>query len=179
MQWVMDDIHELRAKLCRELAQSEHDAQLHPRREARRLGDIPPAHALLAIADHADEVRPRLEALLVKRAPKGRHLGRAVGKVFSGIRHSILDRLISNERSYRATLLGLRHGIDCTRLLREVALCDDDYHLVRFCDELLVERLALIERAEQALAYFAEAASVHALQNVESPRVSSPSPASE
>jgi hypothetical protein len=172
MQSVMHDLHELRTKLCRELAQSEHDAQLHPRREARRLGDIPPAHALVAIAEHADEVRPRLEALLVKRAPKGRHLGRAVGKAFSGIRHAIVDRLISNERSYRATLLGLRHGVDCARLLREVALCDGDYHLVRFCDELLLDRLALIERAEQALAYFAECASAQAMQNAESPRVS-------
>lgn len=168
----MQDLHELRATLCGELAQSELDAQLHPRREARRLGDIPPAHALLAIAEHARELQPRFDALMVKRQPKPPHLGRAFGKMFSALRHAIVDRLIADERSYRATLLGLRHGVDCTRLLREVALCEGDYHLVRFCDELLVERLALIERAEQTLAYFAERASVPAAQEVESPRVS-------
>ena len=152
----MEDLHKLCTKLCRELAQSEHSATVHTRREARRLGDILPAHALLAIAEHADELRPRFEALLAKRGVKGKSIGRAVGAVFSAMRHAIGDRLIDAERSYRGTLLGVRHGIDTTRLLREVALRERDTNLVRFCDELLLERVALIERAEQALAWFAE-----------------------
>jgi hypothetical protein len=152
----MQDLHKLCTKLCRELAQSEHSATVHPRREARRLGDISPAHALLAIAAHADEVRPRFEALMAKRQPHGIKAGRAFGHVFSTIRHVIADRVIDLERSYRGTLLGLRHGIDVVRLLREVALREHDTHLVRFCDEFLLERLALIEGAEQALAWFAE-----------------------
>jgi len=152
----MQDLHKLCTKLCRELAQSEQSAIVHPRREAKRLGDISPAHALLAIAAHAEELRPRFEALMAKRQPGGTRLGRAVGRMFSAIRHAIADRLIDAERSYRGTLLGLRHGIDLARLLREVALREHDTHLVRFCDEFLIERLALIEDAEQALAWFAE-----------------------
>jgi hypothetical protein len=160
----MQDLHKLCTKLCRELAQSEHSATVHPRREARRLGDIPPAHALLALAAHAEEIRPRFEALMAKRQPKGIQIGRAFGEVFSTIRHLVADRLIDMERSYRGTLLGFRHGMDCARLLREVALREHDAHLVRFCDELLLERHALIEGAEQALAWFAEQPS-HAIRS--------------
>ena len=152
----MQDLQKLYTKLCRELAQSEQSATVHPRREARRLGDIPPAHALLAIAAHAEEMRPRFEALMAKRQPNGIKIGRLFGRAFSVIRQVIADRVIDVERSYRGTMLGVRHGIDCTRLLREVALRAHDTHLVKFCDELLVERLALIEGAEQALAWFAE-----------------------
>jgi len=152
----MHDLHKLCRKLCRELAQSEQSAIVHPRREAKRLGDISPAHALLAIAAHAEELRPRFEALMVKRQPGGMKVGRAFGRAFSAIRHAIADRVIDVERSYRGTLLGLRHGIDVTRLLREVALREHDTHLMRFCDEFLLDRLALIEGAEQALAWFAE-----------------------
>ena len=152
----MQDLHKLCTKLFRELAQSEHSATVHTRREARRLGDIWPAHALLAIAEHADELRPRLEALMAKREVKGKGVGHAVGELFSAIRHAIGDRLIDAERSYRGTLLGVRHRIDAARLLREVAVRERDANLIKFCDEFLLERLALIERAEQALAWFAE-----------------------
>lgn len=152
-----DDLVKLRMKLCRELAQSERSALVHTRREARRLGDISPAHALLAISAHAEALRPPFEALMVKRQPRrGIQVGRIVGEWFSTMRHLIADRVIDVERSYRGTLLGMRHGVDIVRLLREVALRDHDAHLVRFCDEFLLDRLALIEGAEQALAWFAE-----------------------
>jgi hypothetical protein len=156
----MQTLSELRQKLCRELAQSERSAMVHPRREARRLGDIPPAQALIALADHAEELRPRFEALMAKRQPKGRRIGSAVGQAFSTLRHGLLDRLIASERSYRGTLLGFKHGLDVARLLREVALREHDLLLVRFCDEMLIERSALVERAEQALTWFAECASL-------------------
>jgi hypothetical protein len=152
----MSDLHRLCTKLCRELAQSERSAMVHARREARRLGNVPPAHALLAIAAHASDLRPRFEALMAARRPTGIKLGRSVGELFSSIRHALLDRLIDAERSYRGTLLGLRHGVDATRLLREVAARLGDTHLIRFCDEWLVERSGLIEHAEQCLAWFAE-----------------------
>ena len=152
----MQDLHKLCTKLCRELAQSEHSATVHTRREARRLGDVWPAHALLAIADHAEQLRPRFEALLAKRRIKGGSIGRSIGQAFSTLRHLIGDRMIDVERSYRGTLLGVRHGIDAVRLLREVALREHDVHLVQFCDEFLLERLALIERGEQALSWFAD-----------------------
>lgn len=129
---------------------------MHARREARRLGDIAPAHALTAIAEHAAALRPRFEALMARRRVEGIRTGRGFGAVFSAIRNAVADRLIDVERSYRGTLLGVRHGIDVARLLREVALREHDAHLVRFCDELLLERLALLEGAEQALAWFAD-----------------------
>lgn len=151
----MTDLHKLRTKLCRELAQSEHDAKLHTMREARRLGPVPPAVALRAIATHAEDQRPRFESLM-RRQPAGLQLGRAVGLVFSTLRHYLFDRLIDTERSYRATLLGIKHGLDVARLLREVAVREGDPAIVRFCDELLVERTLLVEDAEKQLVWFAE-----------------------
>src|ERR1700742_875069 len=102
----------LRDKLCRELAQAEHDARLHTRREAKRLGDCPPGNALLAIAEHADDVELALAKLTKHRVGPGLRLARALAKVFSGVRHFFVDRLVDRERTYRATLLGLKHGIN-------------------------------------------------------------------
>lgn len=152
----MSELQRLCAKLCRELAQSERSAVLHTRREARRLGDVPPARALLSIGAHAEQQRARFDGLLVKRDVQSTVLARLVGDLFWSLRHAIFDRLVESERSYRGTLLGLRHGIDVARLLREVALREGDARLMRFCDEWLVERLCLLETAEQELAWFAE-----------------------
>jgi hypothetical protein len=152
----MSEVHRLRKKLCRELAQSEQSARIHPAREARRLGEVPPANALRAIADHAEGMRMRFEALMVRDQALGLGAGRAVGRLFSAVRHALLDRLIDVERSFRGTLLGVRHGIDVARLLREVAARSGDVYLARFCDELIGERTPLIAAAEQSLAWFAE-----------------------
>lgn len=146
----------LRDKLCRELAQAERDARLHPRREARRLGDGQAAQALLAIADHADGIEPVLMKVLGQRQSVGIKVAHAVASVFSGVRHLFVDRIIDRERSYRGTLLGLKHGIDAARLLREVATLEHDVALLKFCDLFLVERLCLLEDAEQAMVWFAE-----------------------
>jgi len=146
----------LRDKLCRELAQAERDARLHPRREARRLREGQAAEALFAIADHADGIEPGLMKVLGRRQAVGIKLAHAVASVFSGVRHLFLDHLIGRERSYRGTLLGLRHGVDVARLLREVATLNHDVALIKFCDLFLVERLCLLEDAEQAFAWFAE-----------------------
>jgi len=153
----MSELRKLRRKLCRELSQSEHSAIVHTRREAQRLGDVPPAHALLAIAEHAKAERPRFDALVAKRQPmRGIRIGESVGEMFSVLRHALFDRLLDAERSYRGTLLGCRHGVDLVRLLREVAQREHDAHMVQFCDEWLVERRGLLEHAEQAMVYFAE-----------------------
>jgi hypothetical protein len=159
----MDERHDerlrrLREKLCRELAQSESSAMVHSRREARRLGAVPPAHALLAIADHAEQLRGRLEAAMGQDRGQraGRSLGAAVGELFSLLRHAVFDRAIDVERSYRGTLLGVHHGIDCARLLREVAVRLGDQELVRGLDVLIAERASLVEQAAHALGYFAD-----------------------
>jgi hypothetical protein len=150
-----DDLQRLRNKLCREVAQSEHDAVIHTAREAKRLGSIPPADALRAISAHAMALEPSVDKLLADQ-PVGRSVGRAIGETFSALRHFFLDRLIDTERSFRATLLGLRHGVDCVRLLREVGVCANDSGLIRWCDGYLLERLSLLEHAEQTLHWFAE-----------------------
>jgi hypothetical protein len=150
-----DQLSRLRRKLSRELAQSEHDAMIHPLREARRLGNIPPAAALRAIAAHAAHLRPRLDALLLRHQPFGIRVGRWVARVFSGLRHFFVDRLLSAERSYRGTLLGLAHGLDTARLLREVAHRGEELRLFRFCDDLIAQREPLIREAERTLSWFA------------------------
>jgi hypothetical protein len=153
----MDDLQKLQAKLCRELAQSERSADVHTRREARRLGDIPPARALLALGEHARTERERFDGLANERQPEsGLDMARAVGRVFSALRNYLFDRLIDSERSYRGTLLGVRHGIDTARLLREVAVRLGDERIVKFCDEWLPRRLDLVARAERELAWFAD-----------------------
>lgn len=144
----------LRDKLCREIARAEHDARIHTRREAGRLGDVAPGRALFAISEHASEVEPVFAKLT--QQPLGLHVARAVADAFSAARHFFFDLLIDSERSYRATLLHLKHGIDAMRLLREVVLLTNDVALLKFCDLILVERLCLIEDAEQAMSWFAE-----------------------
>jgi len=150
-----NDLRKLREKLCRELAQSEQAASVHTRREAHRLGDVLPADKLRAIAAHAEYMRPRFDSLVVHKQPAGIRAGRLAGELFSALRQFAFDRMLSAERSYRATLLGLKHGLDCARLLREVARRDERVRLHRFCDDLIAEREVLIRDAEQALVWFA------------------------
>jgi hypothetical protein len=151
----MKDLDKLHAKLCRELAQSEHSARMHCLREARRLGDTPPARALRTIAAHAEAMQPRLEVVMRRGGP-GLRLGRAVGALFSALRHAVFDRMVDTERSYRGTLLGLHHGVDVMRLLRAVAAREGDLYLEAYCEEALAERIRLVERAERMLSWFAE-----------------------
>ncbi|MEO6774029.1 MAG: hypothetical protein ABI467_13605 [Kofleriaceae bacterium] len=146
----------LRDKLCRELAHLEHEARLHTRREARRLGDCAPGRALIAIAEHADEVELALAKLAKQPWSVGAQVARVVTRVLSGVRHLFIDRLVDRASRYRATLLGLKQGIDTLRLLREVVSINRDIALLKFCDRVLVERLCLLEDAEQALVWFAE-----------------------
>jgi hypothetical protein len=153
----MSELERLKQKLCRELSQSEHSAIVQPRREARRLGDIPPGDALRAIAAHAEAMRPRLDALLVKRATqRGVRIGALVGEMFSLVRHFIADRVIDTQRSYRGTLLGLDHGADIVRMLAAISHRDGDERLAAFCAEWLEQRLALLERARRELVWFAK-----------------------
>jgi hypothetical protein len=154
----MQDLEKLRAKLCRELAQSEHSADVHTRREARRLGDVAPAHALLALGEHARAEEPRFEAIACSLQPeKGIHIAQAIGQAFSTLRHLIFDRMIDTERSFRGTLLGFRHGLDTSRLLREVATRLGDTALVEFIDDWQPRRLELLHAAEATLSWFADA----------------------
>ncbi|HTL33271.1 MAG TPA: hypothetical protein VL326_09110 [Kofleriaceae bacterium] len=151
----MTPLRKLYTKLCRELAQSEHSAIVHSRREAKRLGEVPPAKALSALGAHAVSLRPRLATLMATRQPLGALLGRTVGQMFSTLRQVLFDRLIDVERSYRGTLLGFHHGIATARLLREVCERLGDVHMAGFCDDLLAGRVPLVEAAELEVTWFA------------------------
>ena len=149
-------IRRLREKLCRELAQSEHDAVIHCQREAARYGTLPPGQVLRVIADHARELRPQLDWLWGGKQGAGIHAARVVAEAFSALRHFAVDWMIDAERSYRATLLGLHHGLGVARLLREVADHQHDIDALQVCDELLEGRTRLLARAEDRLRWFAE-----------------------
>lgn len=146
----------LREKLCRELAQGEHDAIVHCAREARRYGRQPPGQILRAVADHARRVRPTLARVWGDHQPLGTRAGQAVGEAFSTLRHLAIDWIIDAERSYRATLLGLRHGLDVARLLRELLVQQQDDDALRVCDALIVGRSELLKGVEERLRWFAE-----------------------
>jgi len=55
------ELRRLRENLCRELAQSEHDAVLQTTREASRLHHCPPAEKLRAIADDSEQLGALVE----------------------------------------------------------------------------------------------------------------------
>lgn len=148
-------LERLRDKLCRELAQSEHDAAVHCDREAQRYGNDPPGPVLRTLADHARELRPKLHAVWGKQTI-GVRAGRAVGEVFSALRHFVFDWMIDAERSYRATLLGLRHGIGVAQLLREILSRQRDRQALEVIDELIARRSELVEQADERLSWFAE-----------------------
>ncbi|CAN5732954.1 hypothetical protein BH11MYX1_BH11MYX1_14540 [soil metagenome] len=137
------------------MAQSETSARYHPARQARQLGDTPPARAFAAIAQHAVAVWPAFEAVVDKKT-LGIGLGREIGKLFSTTRYLVFDRWMDTQRSYRATLLGLQHGLDCGRLLRRAADHMNDRALVTWCDDVLSKRADLVGHAEQQLAWFAD-----------------------
>jgi hypothetical protein len=143
--------------LSHELWQTEVSASQHCRREAERLGDAPPARALCRAAQHADQVLEELPALTQGRPLATSSVGGAIGKLFSEVRDTIADKLLTSERSYRGTLLGLRHGIDLVILLRESAQRAGDEKLTAFLDRWLEQRQTLVSEVAAQLAWFADA----------------------
>jgi glycine/D-amino acid oxidase-like deaminating enzyme/nitrite reductase/ring-hydroxylating ferredoxin subunit len=152
--------HSMEQKLLRhlshELWQTEVSASQHCRREAERLGDTPPARALLAAAEHADSVLDELPRVTQGRPLAKSGIGMAIGKVFSEVRDTIADKLLTSERSYRGTLLGLRHGLDLVHLLHNAAKRAQDEALVAFLDSWLRKREPLVEEVVAQLGWFAE-----------------------
>ena len=156
----------LRATLLQELHQSERSAQLHCVREASRLGDSAPARALRACARHADKMNVELRA-----AARRQHLGmglfgRTIGRALSAARELVLDRVVEEERSYRGTLAGLRHGVDVCKMLQHVADASGEVELAGFCTRWLAEREPLVDEVAHAMTWFA----LHPQVAVEHPR---------
>lgn len=139
----------------RELFQSEESATDHPIREAERLGETPPAEALRAVAAHARRTLAELPPLVRNHDLPNSHGGRRVGAAFSMLRDRFADLMLNVERSYRGTLLGIRHGVDLVLLIQSVARKDGDVSLANWCDRWLERRRPLVEAAAQELAWFA------------------------
>jgi hypothetical protein len=140
--------------LMTELFQTERSAYRHPIREAKRLGDVPPAIALRAVAAHANEVLDELPKLARARGLAVAGVGTIVGETFSDVRHFFADRLIDRERSYRGTLLGMRHGIDLVRLIGAAAEDEGDTELASWCERWLAIREKLVIGVERELEWF-------------------------
>jgi hypothetical protein len=137
-----------------ELHQAEHSTCRHAMREANRLGSIPPAAAMRVIGAHANLVIDELEAFARQRDVSLSALGSVLGDTFSLVRDFFVDRVIDVERSYRGTLLGVRHGIDLVRLLRTAAEDEHDHELVTWCDRWLPVRTRLAREAADELEWF-------------------------
>jgi hypothetical protein len=151
-----DDARRLIATLLREFFQTENSARWHPTREAERLGDVVPARAMAAIARHATAALEQLPAVAAARGLPTSAGGLTAGRLFSAVRDKALDLFLTTEKSYRGTLLGLRHGVDLAKLLRETAEAAGDRDLAAFCDRWLAKRVPLLADAAGQLAWFGE-----------------------
>lgn len=147
----------LLAKLCREISHSELVAGEHAAREATRLGEVPPVHALAEVATHALAMQPRFLAAVHGH---GIRLGRKrlVGATLATLRHLVVDHVGDGERAFRTTLLDLRHGIDLVTLLHGIARCSELFGVIRWCTDWLAARRTLMARVEAQLAWYVEQA---------------------
>jgi hypothetical protein len=146
----------LLGRLLVEMFQSEQSACEHPTKEARRLAGSPPAEALRAVSSHASRVLPELRALAKREGFGGRRGGRLIGTLFSFVREIATDPILSQEKSYRATLLGIQHGVDCGLLAAAAARAGQREALVAFFERWLEERTQLLAACRQQVPWFAQ-----------------------
>jgi hypothetical protein len=149
-------LRSLLKSLMREFFQTETSAVLHCRREAGRLGEAPPARPLLEIAAQAEQFLKELPAIAKKHDLPESPGGVAVGTLFSQARDKVFDRLIRTERSYRGTMLGVRHGVDLVQVLAPAAQQASFVELGGFCERWLGARRPLIAALERELPWFAK-----------------------
>lgn len=144
------------ATLLPELFQTEESARVHPQREAKRLGPSSPATAMLAVAGHAAAAQQRFRELAEARGHHAAEGGAAIGRLFSAIRTFGSDLFLSREKSYRATILGVRHGVGVVALLEDAAIASGDQELADACADWLTARRPLADALEQELSWFAD-----------------------
>jgi hypothetical protein len=148
---------QLLARLFVEMFQTEKSAVEHPPKEAARLGSgTPPGRALLATARHAERALAALTALAEREGFERRKFGMAIGKTFSVMRSLLADRLLSQEKSYRGTVLGLQHGLDCAALTAAVAHASGRNEVAKFFERWLEERRPLVAECQRQAAWFAQ-----------------------
>jgi hypothetical protein len=143
------------AVLFPEAYQAEESAVSHCGREAERLGDVPPGLVMRAITEHAKGALPRLRELTEARGMTAASAGTAIGRLFSNMRDLGTDVVVSQEKSYRGTLLGVHHGVDTFLLLEDAAIAAADQELADFCHEWIAERARLVAEVERDLEWFA------------------------
>jgi hypothetical protein len=157
--------HELLRELFRELAAAERSARREAGREAARLGEAPPAEALRAVAAHAEHAVREVAELARRGRLRSGGVGALLGQSVAVARELVSDRLLDAERSYRATLLGFRHGMDLVDLIRRVADASSEVEIAGFCTRWLAQRGPLVEEVAHGLAWFAH----HPQRAVETP----------
>jgi hypothetical protein len=139
----------------RELFQAERSGSRHPRVEAQRLGESAPAAAMDDIANHACAALEQLDDMARERGVNPAEEAKVIGRALSTFRNQLADLTLTSEQSFRMTMLGVRHGIDLVRLLRELAVLAQDDELRRWSEGWLLRRIELVEQAEAALEWFA------------------------
>jgi hypothetical protein len=149
----LPDSRRLLEKLIREVTRTEMQALEHPVREAKRIGDALPVQALRDVARHAAHMRPRFEDRLTAHGISLHRPG--LDATLATLRQLVVDRVVDAERSFRTSLLDLRHGIDVVSLLRELVRQEELFGVIRWCDDWLGARRTLVARAEAQLAWYA------------------------
>jgi hypothetical protein len=111
---------------------------------------------LRAVVEHARGVLDELPGLAERENLPVSRGGVRTGALFSEIRDKMLDIVMQSERSYRGTLLGMRHGLDVVRMMRAVAETTGKTELRAFCDTWLEKRHGLVLRVEEEMRWFAQ-----------------------
>lgn len=150
-----DAIEELHDRLLRELAESERETGLHCRHEAgRHEGEV--ADILHEIAAHAEQTEARIRAQIASAPPIAELFTNAVSRTVSSIRTLGVDRVIAHERSYRATLLGVRQSLDTAHLLLAAAERAFRPQIKSLCEAMIAIREPLVARAADAMIWFVD-----------------------
>jgi hypothetical protein len=139
--------------LLGELARAERSAIRRLRKQAHRVGDGEPiAETMLRAARHAERSLSEFERSVRGWRQRART---ALEQVLAMLREGLADLLLNHERSYRATLLGLRSAIDCAVLTQAMSQRAGRPELAGFCGRWLDERRRLAADCERQLAWFA------------------------
>lgn len=138
-----------------EVFQTERSAARHCAIEAERLAGEPPAAPMRAVAEHAERAEVALHEHARRRGTQESALGKAVGTAFSVMRDDLADLMLTTEKSYRGTLLGMRHGVDLITLFAEAATSENDAALAAWARQWLRERSELIDACARELTWFA------------------------
>ncbi|HEX7667810.1 MAG TPA: hypothetical protein VF407_24955, partial [Polyangiaceae bacterium] len=115
------------------------------------MGRCPPAAAFIAVSVHAQASEKELRRLAKERDCTPSKLGLAFGSLFSISRHRVADATLTAERSYRATLLGMHHGVDLVSLFACAAREEEDDELADWCEKWLTTRSLLVDEATAQL----------------------------